>query len=173
MSRFRSPINTDPHPDVYLPNKRARRVVRPHYLSRWEIPKWRDGTLGQAPKLKFVPPGSLPPVPPVEPPVPASAEERRRRPAPRYLVTWRDEWGECGQEPRAILASADGFARAYQRPQCWAAVIDRKTCRVLTEYGIRFAELVAERLAASQGVSLRRKEPGRVAAEQMARRATA
>jgi hypothetical protein len=71
------------------------------------------------------------------------------------------------------LKAADRFASDFARPQCWAVVIDAKLYVFAREYGIRFADLVAERLAASQGVSLRRKEPGRAIEAQEARRAVA
>jgi hypothetical protein len=51
--------------------------------------------------------------------------------------------------------SANALARRFKRKRCWAAIIDVRAYRFVREYGVRFAELVAARNAASQGVSIR------------------
>ncbi len=172
MSRFWGALNIDPDPDVYLPKSRARREVPPLYMRPGERELWRQGMLVSEPRKDNCVQVSLPEPTPVQP-VPKAATPHARRPhtASKYMVAWRNEWGDSGQSPLMGRQQADAFAHEYERPGCWAALIDRKTYRILREYGTRFADLVKQRNAASQDVSMRRKPVEREAVTEMDRRA--
>ena len=88
-------------------------------------------------------------------------------------VSWRDAWGDCGTGPRMTLEAADRLAREFDRPLCWAAIIDARRYVFVGEYGTRFVDLVAQRNAASQDVPIRRKRPTQAAAGAIRKSATA
>jgi hypothetical protein len=59
---------------------------------------------------------------------------------PRYLLSWRDEWGRCG-DTRMSLKLAMQIARRYKARRRWSLVIDTATCRRIAEFGSPFAKL--------------------------------
>ena len=95
----------------------------------------------------------------------------RRRKYRRYLVSWHNEFGESGQALAGNMGCAVRRAQEYDRPGCWAAVLDAyerdAPYAVVREYGTRFAALqaVAQRSAPSQDVSLERKPMGHAEAQ--------
>jgi len=147
------PANLDPDPDTYLPDKRAAREVPPLYLSPAERQRWRTGGAEQTSARNYTC---------VRMPLPTPDARRGRNPQ-RYVVAWRDQWGDSGQSPYMTRQQAETLGRWFERPGCWAALIDRKDCRILKEYGTRFADLLAarERQAALQVVGAHRKSPER------------
>jgi hypothetical protein len=179
MGDARGTRNLHVDPDVYLPDRRARREVPPLHLGQTEVQQWRTGTPGKVePRngahaqavLSETAQVSLRPVPaPARQPTTriAVASPRKRRPDQTHYVCWRNEWLETGQTPRMTPEAADRYASRFDRPRCWAVVIDAKRHVFAKEYGTRFAALPAVSLCnvPSQGVSGERKPPAREAAQ--------
>ena len=140
--------------DLCLSGKRARRVIPPRYATSKERQAWLAGC-----EPSPVPRESLTHITANIEDLPAPAPKnvqgsahgirisafRRRSPRPRLPRDWMVAWRtpeDSGTSSKLTWPQAHKMASEYERPRCWAVIIDAKTYTYLKEFGTKWKDLV-------------------------------
>lgn len=137
-------INAHPFPDSQLSGKRARRVVAPRFLTSGERKAWLAGC---EPRSLTRITANIEDLPPPTPrpktrPKPVSklqllvrAKRRRASAGPRdFIVAWRT-LQDSGSSSKLTWPQAHKMAGEYERPGCWAVIIDARSYAYVKEFG--------------------------------------